>query len=86
MRHYHVWIPALNNKGMMMLAAKLTKAEIKRQQVRGSRRTVRRWWKSRTGARRALETAMRERNVRSGHVLECSLGAECPEHAHVNAN
>ena len=86
MKHYHVWIPALHGRGMVMLSQRLTKAEIKRQQQRQSRRTVRRFWKSRTGARKALEVAMRERNVRSGHVLECHLGDQCPEHAHVNAN
>ena len=85
-RHYHVWIPAMNGRGMMMLAQRLTKAEVKRQQQRGSRRTVRRWWKSRTGARRALETAMRERGIQGGHVLECDLGDQCPEHAHIMAN
>ena len=62
---------------MVMLSAKMPATEIDRQRDRGSRRVVRRWWKSRTGARKALEAAGRH-----GHVLEfleCSLGSECPE-------
>lgn len=58
-RHYHVWVPALNGKGMVMLSAKMPSTEIARQRERGSRRVVRHWWKSRTGARKALESAGR---------------------------
>ena len=80
--HYHVWLPAHGGRGLVMLAAKLTGAEIRRQRQRGSKRTVRRWWRTRGGARRAMLSAGAERAL----IRECHLGAECPEAAHVLAN
>ena len=37
--HYHVWTAGLGGRGLMMMAAKLPATEIKRQRLRGSRRT-----------------------------------------------
>ena len=79
--HYHVWTAGLGGRGLMMMAAKLPATEIKRQRLRGSRRTVRRWWRTRQAARRAMEAAGRR-----GHVLQCDLGEACPERAHVLSN
>ena len=62
-----------------MMAAKLPATEIKRQ--RASRRTVRRWWRTRHAARRAMEAAGRR-----GHVLQCDLGEQCPKRGHVLSN
>ena len=80
--HYHVWIPAHRGRGLVMLSAKLTGTEIRRQRQRGSKRTARRWWRTRSGARRAMLTAKAER----GRIIECHLGSQCPEALHVLAN
>ena len=60
-------------------AVKLPATEIKRQ--RGSSRNVRRWWRTRQAARRTMEAAGRR-----VHVLQCDLGDQCPERAHVLSN
>ena len=80
-KHYHAWVPMFGGKGLRMMAAKLTKEGIRREQRRGSRRTTRRWWRTANAARKALETA----GVK-GHVRECDLGDDCPEAAHVRSN
>ena len=80
-KHYHAWVPGFGNRGLVMFSAKLTPAEIRRQRERGSRRTVRRWWRSRQAARKALTTA-----GRTGFVHECDLGERCPERMHVLSN
>jgi len=64
-----------------MLSVRLPQAQIRRQRIRQSRRVVRRWWKSRQAADRALRQSGKD-----GFVRECSLGAECPEHSHVVSN
>ena len=82
-KHYHAWKPALGGRGQVMVAALLTKAEIERQRQRGSHRFVRRWWRTRQAARKALIKAGLN-DV--GHVQACSLGDDCPERAHILAN
>ena len=64
-----------------MLSAKMPKAQIARERTRGSRRVVRRWWRT----RQACDKALRQ-SGKDGFVRECDLGAKCPEHAHVVSN
>lgn len=86
MRHYHVWIHKLDNHALMMLAMTLPKTEIKRQRERGTRRLVRRWWKTRSSARQALESAKAAGRCKGGFIHECELEHECPEWEHVISN
>ena len=65
-----------------MVSVPLTKAEVKRQQARGSKRTVRRWFRTRQAAHLALRYSCPE----GGHVRACDLGDDCPERAHILAN
>ena len=81
MKHYHVWVPCHGGRGLKMLAVKLTGAAIRRERIRGSRRVVRRWWRS----RQAADKALRQSGEQDGFVRECSL-EQCPEHAHVVSN
>ena len=64
-----------------MFSVKLPRAEIERQRKRGSRRVVRRWWKTRAAAAKALKSA-----GKTGHVHECDMGDECPERMAVLSN
>ena len=82
-KHYHAWKPALGGRGAVMVSALLTKAEIERQHQRGSRRIVRRWWRTQQAAHRAL---VKEVGEGIGHVQACDLGDDCPERAHILAN
>ena len=65
-----------------MVSSPLTKAEVKRQEARGSKRLVRRWFRTRQAAHLALRQAVDQ----SGHVRECDLGDNCPERPHIIAN
>ena len=68
---------------MVMVSALLTKAEIYRQLQRGSKRIVRRWWRSRQAAMYALRKEVPDG---TGYVHACHLGEACPEKAHILAN
>lgn len=64
-----------------MLSVKLPRAAIRRERQRGSNRVVRRWWNSQPAAYLALKAS----GVEHGHVRQCDMGDQCPEHAHVVA-
>lgn len=81
MKHYHAWVPIYGGRGLAMLAAKLGAAGVKRELERGSKRKVRRWWRSQQAAHKALRASGKD-----GFVRECHLGADCPELAHVVSN
>ena len=66
----------------MMLASKLTGEGIRRLRLRGSRRTVRRWWWTANAARKAMASA----GVERGHVIKCDMGDDCPERLHILSN
>ena len=80
--HYHVWVPAHDGLGLVMFSARLTGEGIKRERLRGSKRTVRRWWRSRQAAYKAVSKSGHQRH----HVRKCDLGDDCPEKAHVLSN
>ena len=79
--HYHVWVRAFGGKGLTMLAAKLGAPEIRRQRERGARRLVKRWWRTRQAADKALRASGKH-----GFVRQCDMGHQCPEYAHVVSN
>ena len=81
-KHYHAWKPSLGGRGQVMVAAPLAKAELKRQQARGSKRLVRRWFRTRQAAHLALRGAVDQ----GDHVRECGLGVNRPERAHILSN
>ncbi len=83
--HFHVWQPVWGGRGHQMLAVKLTKAALKRQAQRGSKRIVRRWWKTRGAANAALKQARGE-NTAGCHVMQCAMGDDCPERMAVLEN